>query len=169
MKSIRGNDKGAFANLIQREIDSMLATAKWHFARQIYGSASGKLATCTKNETASTTIGVSSTQFLMEGMTVDILPATGTALATGRRILDVDRSSSEITVSGTALAVTEGAYLTVQGSKDLEMTGLTDIFNTTATTLYGLTRSENSWLNPLVKTSTGAIAQDKMQDIISGQ
>lgn len=169
LKSIRGNDKGAFANLIQREIDSMLATAKWHFARQIYGSASGKLATCTKNETASTTIGVSSTQFLMEGMTVDILPATGTALATGRRILDVDRSSSEITVSGTALAVTEGAYLTVQGSKDLEMTGLTDIFNTTATTLYGLTRSENSWLNPLVKTSTGAIAQDKMQDIISGQ
>ncbi len=167
LKSIRGNDKGSFANLIQREIDGMMATAKWHFARQIYGGAAGTLCTCTTNATASTTIGVSSTQFLMEGITIDIWPSSGSAIATGRRILNVNRATGAITISGTAVAISAGSYITCQGSKGLEMTGLSDLFNLSATSLYGNTRADNSWLNPTVKTSVGAIGQDVLQDMIT--
>ncbi len=167
LKSIRGNDKGSFANLIQREIDSMMTTAKWHFARQIYGGAAGTLATCTANATSSTTIGVNSVQFLMEGITIDIWPSSGTAIATARRIINVDRANKTITISGTGVVITSGAFITCQGSKDLEMTGLTDLFNTSATYLYGNTRATSGWLNPTVKTSVGAIGQDKLQDLIT--
>lgn len=166
LKSIRGNDKGAFANLIEREIKSMVTTAKWHFARQIYGSSVGKLAGCTTNGTASTTIGVDSVQFLMVGITVDILSSSGDKIAEKRRILNVDRTKKQITISGTGVVITAGAFLTVQGSHNLELTGLTDLFNTSAATLYGNTRATNSWINPLVKAG-GAISEATMQDVIT--
>ena len=166
LKSIRANDKGAFANLIEREIASMTTTAKWHFARQIYGSAKGKLATCTTNGTASTTIGVDSVQFLMVGITVDVLDSSGGTIAEKRRILNVDRTKKQITISGTGVVITAGAFLTVQNSHNLELTGLTDLFNTSAATLYGNSRSANSWINPIVKAG-GEISEATMQETIT--
>lgn len=167
LKSVKGNDKGSFANLIEREIQGMLHTAKWHFARQVYGSASGKIANCVAGN-ASTEIGVDSVQFLIEGITIDIVGSDGGVVANARRILNIDRKTNEITISGTAVTVPEGAYITAQGSAGLEMTGLTDLFNVESAQLYGNTRADNSWLNPTVETSVGEISQGLLQNTITG-
>ena len=53
----------------------------------------------------------------------------------------------------------------VQGSKGKEITGLGAIFDTTKP-LYGITRSSNSVLCPLVKTGVGAIDETKIQEVI---
>lgn len=166
LKSVKGNDKGSFANLVEREIKSMLHTAKWHFARQVYGSSSGKIANCTPGS-ASTKVVVDSTQFLIEGITIDILASDGNHIAKARRILNIDRTKKELTISGTAVTVSSGAYITAQGSAGLEMTGLTDLFNTGAAQLYGNTRADNSWLNPTVKTGVGEISQGLLQETIT--
>ena len=166
LKSIRGNDKGAFANLIQREIDTMIKTAKWHFARQIYGSAKGKLATCKANSTAGNKIAVDSTQFLIPGITIDILNSTGGDVAVRRRVKDVDHKNKTITISGAATAVTATDFIVTQKSHNLELTGLEDIFNTSLTTLYGVTRANHSWINPLVDTM-GSITETGLQDAIT--
>ena len=167
LKSVKGNDKGSFANLIEREIQGMLHTAKWHFARQVYGSASGKIANCVAGG-ASTKIGVDSVQFLIEGITIDIMRSDGGVVEKARRILNIDRKTNEITISGTAVTVPEGAYITAQGSAGLEMTGLTDLFNVGAAQLYGNTRADNSWLNPTVNTAVGEISQGLLQNTITG-
>lgn len=167
LKSVKGIDKGSFANLIEREIQGMLHTAKWHFARQVYGSSSGKIANCVAGG-ASTKIGVDSVQFLIEGITIDIMRSDGGVVENARRILNIDRNTNEITISGTAVTVPEGAYITAQGSAGLEMTGLTDLFNVGAAQLYGNTRADNSWLNPTVETAVGEISQGLLQNTITG-
>ena len=167
LKSVRGNDKGSFANLIEREIQSMLHTGKWHFARQVYGSSSGKIANCVKGASASTKVAVDSVQFLIEGITIDILASGGTTIASARRILNIDRGKKELTISGTAITVTDGAYITAQGSAGLEMTGLNDLFNIEAAQLYGNNRADNSWLNPTVDNAAGELTQGLLQKTIT--
>ena len=55
--------------------------------------------------------------------------------------------------------------LCVQGSYGLELTGLGAIFGE-GTTLYGLTRSENKWLEPYKKDVNGAISETAIQTAI---
>lgn len=167
MRSIRGNDKGAFGDLIEREIDGMMQTAKWHFARQISGSSTGILATC-KAATSVTKIPVNDRRLLIEGITIDILTSTGTPIAQKRRIKNINRSTNEITIDGAAITVEKGAIITAQGSYNLELTGLGDLFNLELTQLYGNDRKENDWLNPLVKEG-GEISDVLLHTTITDQ
>lgn len=169
LKSIKGNDKGAFGDLIQREIDGMMETAKWHFARQVSGSSTGVLTTCTAGGGASNTIGVDSVRLLMEGITVDILEEDGTPVATARRILNIDRKNKTITVNGTAVSVAAGMLITAQGSYQLELTGLDDIFNLDSAQLYKNDRATNDWLNPYVLENAGEINDVLLTETIMQQ
>ena len=85
----------------------------------------------------------------------------------GRRILNVDRDKDEITISGAGVTIGAGSFLTNQGSYNLEMTGMADIFNLDLVTLYENKRSENSWLNPYVNTEAGEITQTMLQNVIT--
>lgn len=165
LKSVKANDRGAFANLVEREIRGMLHTAKWHFARQVYGSSSGKLAACVSS--SGNKITVDSVQFLIEGITIDVLSSGGSELAKARRILNIDRAKKEVTVSGASVGDVSGGYITAQGSAGLEMTGLADLFNIDAAQLYGNTRADNSWLNPKVNKTAGEITQGLLQETIT--
>ena len=59
----------------------------------------------------------------------------------------------------------EGASVCVQGSYNLELTGLGAIFKTTGT-LYGLDRATHKWMIPYIKTSVGAISETVIQTAI---
>ena len=169
LKSLKGNDKGAFGDLIQREIDGMMETAKWHFARQVSGKSDGVLTTCKASGNATNKIPVNDVRLLIEGITIDILQTSGTPLATARRILNIDRSKNEITISGTAVTTTAGMLITAQGSYKLELTGLGDLFDLSSTTLYGNERASNSWLNPKVVESATEISDAMLTKAIMEQ
>lgn len=164
-----GANAGAFAALVEEEIKNMIATAKWQFGRQIYGSHTGKLAKCTGNGASSSVIGVDSTQFLMPGMTIDIVSSSGAVQEgkKGLRVMDVNHDTDEIRIAGAGVSVADGDFITNQRSYNLEMTGLADIFDLTTESLYGNKRAENSWLNPYVKTGVGEISQSMLQDVIT--
>lgn len=156
MKSIKGNDRGAFGDLIAREIDGMTETAKWHFARQVSGSSTGVLATVTAGSGNKITVG--NHRMLLEGMTIDVLTAEGTEVAKARRILNINRKTGEITLSGASVGASAGNVITAQGSWGLELTGLGDLFNLDLATLYGNDRKTNDWINPYVNKDAGEIS-----------
>lgn len=164
-KAIRASadDRGAFTDLLNAELDGLLKASKFNLGRMLYGDGTGCVATV--EDVADGVIEVADTRNLIEGLVVDFYSGETLKLA-GARITSVDHANLTVTVDkDVSTAVTEGAAMYVQGSKGKEITGLGAIFDTTKP-LYGITRSSNSVLSPLVKTGVGAIDETKIQEVI---
>lgn len=156
-KAIRAseNNSGAFVNLLQAEMEGLVKASKFNFGRMLFGDGSGKL--CKAISANGDSISVDSVSNLIEGMTIDVISnSTKTPIVSGCRITSVDRLKQKILVAGPSIqggTVTDGDFLTVQGSYNKELTGLGAIFST-AGSLYGLTRSGYKWMSPYSTTAT---------------
>jgi len=169
-KAIRAseNSAGAFVNLLNAEMEGLLKASKFNFGRMLYGDGSGKLATTATIEGATdfTVIKLSTLKNVMEGMVIDVYQSSDNSVVlTGRRIISIDRADSTVKISGTVLsAIGDGHYITVQGSKDLELTGLAAIFSDND--LYGLSRATYNWMKPYQDSSSSAISSSLIQKAI---
>ncbi len=166
-KAIRAseNNSGAFVSLLNAEMDGLIKSSAFNFGRMLFGDGTGTLATV--SSISNGVITLSSTSNLIEGMIVDFRNASGEEIAgaTGRKIILVNRINKTIKVSGTTLTdtiVPKNSIITVQGSYQNEITGLGAIFGN-GDTLYGLSKSENAWLNPYKKDSVGQISESILQ------
>lgn len=169
-KAIRAseNNVGAFVNLLNAEMEGLVKSSSFNFGRMLFGDGNGVLAKVTG--ITSGVITVSSVKNIAEGMMIDFRNASGAVLTAAgvRRITSVDRANKTIKVSGTALTTTEvpaNSLVCIQGSYGQEITGLAAIFDTDGT-LYGLSRADNKWLNPYIKSSTGELTEEKIQTAI---
>lgn len=169
-KAIRAseNNVGAFVNLLNAEMEGLVKSSSFNFGRMLFGDGNGVLAKVTG--ITSGVITVSSVKNIAEGMMIDFRNASGAVLTAAgvRRITSVDRANKTIKVSGTALTTTEvpaNSLVCIQGSYGQEITGLAAIFDTNRT-LYGLSRADNKWLNPYIKSSTGELTEEKIQTAI---
>lgn len=166
-KAVRAseNNVGAFVNLLNAEMDGLVRSSSFNFGRMLFGDGSGVLTTV--SAVSGTTVTAASVKNLIEGMVVDFISDdTAVTGATGRRITSVDRDNKTFTVSGTTLTgVAKDDKVCVQGSYNLELTGLGAIFKTTGT-IYGLDRATHKWLIPYIKTSVGAITETAIQTAI---
>ena len=170
-KAVRAsqNSAGAFVNLLNAEMDGLLKASKFNFGRMLYGDGSGLIATTVANVGESNDVlTVDSVRALMEGMTVDVYNASDvkdTALS-GARIIAIDRDSKTVKLSATAAsAIGAGYKLYVQGSKGNEITGLEAVFGDTPT-IYGLARSDYSFLKPYVKNVSGKVTPGALQSAV---
>ena len=167
-KAIRAsqNNAGAFVNLLNAEMEGLLKASKFNFGRMLYGDGTGTHPTG-ESDSGNKLVGASE-HTVIEGMVVDALTSEGASTGVaGRRITSIDRSSKTITLSGNAIpasTLTKGNIITVQGSYKNELTGLGAIFGT-GSTLYGLSKTANKWLNPRSYTST-AIDDVTIQKVI---
>ena len=152
------NNEGAFVNILNDEMDGLIASSSFHFGRMLYGDGSGKL--CTISSVTGTKYTVDTVQNLAEGMIVDVYGSGGSAVATGRTVTAVDRENAAVTLSGASVTGT-GNYLVLQNSHGLEITGLGAIFSDSAT-LYGVNRAENPWMKPVKISSVGTISESKI-------
>lgn len=167
-KAVRAseNNVGAFVNLLNAEMDGLIKASSFNFGRMLFGDGSGVL--CTVSSVSGNTVTVDSVKNLIEGMVVDFLDdGSAIAGAAGRRITGVDRDNKTFTVTGSALdeAIAAGNAVCVQGSYNLELTGLGAIFQTTGS-LYGLDRATHKWMIPYIKTKVGAISETVIQTAI---
>ena len=127
----------------------------------LYGDGSGKLATVVQASTQDTLAEVDSVRNLIEGMVVDFYnDQTVIEGLKGVRIVAIDRQNSQIKLN-TTVTIPQGAVMYVQGSKDQEITGLGAIFKTSGT-LYGVDKSQYTWMNPYVKAET-SIGDETLQ------
>lgn len=160
-KAIRASAShtGAFINLLDDEMESLIKSSAFNLGRMIYGDGTGKVATVKSLvSTTDKTPVFDSVRNLVEGMKIDIYNGT-TAVKTGITITYVDRQSKKITCSESLVDVCPvGCVVYASGSKDNEITGLSRIFDTTTANkmLYGVDRTENKWLYPYVKSYTDA-------------
>ena len=157
---LANNNKAAMLNALDMEIKGSYAAAKWNIARSLFGDGTGKLATVTALEAAGTEVTVSDTSKLIEGLKVDFYAAgaaTGsTPSKAGVRILSINRKDKKITVD-TSFKYVAG-FITVQNSYGRELTGLGAIMDTSVTSLYGLTKSTNAWINPTIIDASNDIS-----------
>ena len=167
-KAVRAseNSAGAFVDLLNAEMEGLLRSSAFNFGRMLFGDGSGIL--CTVSAVTGNVVTVDSVKNVIEGMTVDVLDADGDQVSgvTARRITAVDRTDKTITLSGGALTgVVAGCTLCVQGSHNLELTGLGAIFKDDGS-LYGLSRAERPWMIPYIKESVGTISENAIQTAI---
>lgn len=174
------NSAGAFVNLLNAEMESLIKASSFNFGRMLFGNGTGLLCEIVSNQASSgssTTFVVNSTQNLAEGMIVDIVNGAGSVYSgkSGVKIVNIDRANKAVTlavtgISADALKVASGQttkyYLCVQGSFGKELTGLGEIFNTAGDTLYGLNRSTNSWLAPTIKDIHSSNATQGISDVV---
>lgn len=168
-KAIRAsqNSVGAFVNLLNAEMEGLLKASKFNFGRMLYGDGSGLLATSVENLSASKTdITVDSVKGIIEGLTVDVYNSSDAVVIAGARVNTIDRAQKIISLSKEASSVLgSGCKIYVQGSRNNELTGLEAIFKNTGS-IYGLNRSDYSFLAPYTKTIAGSVSVEAIQDAI---
>ena len=171
-KAIRAseNNSGAFVNLLNDEMESLVKASSFNLGRMLYGDGSGLLATTSAGiESGVIYFTVDDARNIIEGMILDVYAEdVKNATFSGYRVSYVDRTAGanlvymDMPTSLGALAV--GAKLYVQGSKDFEITGLEAIFG--ANDLYGLSRTVYPWLNPYQDSTEKEISDILLQDTI---
>lgn len=165
MKATKSN-KGAFIDALVSEMEGLKEACKFIYGRDLYLDPTGILAS-TSAGSGVTTITVSDTRYLIEGMTIDILDSADSYNAitngTARRIGAVDRVNSTITLSGSAtVSPLTTTRIVTQNSYNNSLTGLTEIFKNTGN-LYGVNRATTPWLVPVMTSSFGAISDVAIQ------
>ena len=168
-KAIRAseNNSGAFVNLLTDEMEGLIKASSFNLGRMLYGDGSGELATTSAAITSSSTyVEVTDTRNLIEGMVVDVFADQVLGFA-GARISYVDRVNNYVyfdVMPTVSAAISAGAKLFVQGSKDNEITGLEAIFG--SGDLYGVSRSTYKWLTPYVNSASVAMDDITLQNTI---
>lgn len=154
VRAAAGNS-GAFLNLLEGEMQNLIASAKLNFGRMLYGNGTGVLGTVAS--VTGNSIVLDDVKGCFEGMIVDVVSSESDAtIVAARRIGTVDRANKKITLEGAAITagtISANDYVTVQGSYENEITGLGAIFGTDSI-LYGIDRDTHKWLKPYNKTST---------------
>ena len=149
---------GAMANALDTEVKGAYETAKWNVGRSLFGNGTGILAQ-TAGTVNGTVFTVDSVANLKEGLIIDVydgVSLTATKKAEGVRILAVNRAGKTITVDKSVTAP-DGGGITVQNSKGREITGLGAIFDDGITSLYGVDKTANPFLKPVVYDCGGDI------------
>lgn len=167
-KAVRAseNNVGAFVNLLNAEMDGLIRSSAFNFGRMLFGDGSGVL--CKVVSVSGNTVTADGVKNLIEGMVVDVLAAGGAPIsgAKGRRVVAVDRAAKTFTLSGDALTgVAKDNLVCVQGSYNLELTGIGAIFKDTGS-LYGLDRATHKWMIPYMQSSVGTLSETVMQKAI---
>ena len=148
---------GAMANALDTEVQGAYAAAKWNVGRSLFGDGTGILANC--EDITGTKVVVDDVKNLKEGLIVDFIVSGGDKInSDGVRILAIDRASKTITLSDTVPSPGSAVSITVQGSYNKEMTGLGAIFYDSVPTLYGINKTDNPFIKPVVHACGGDIS-----------
>lgn len=161
-KAIRASvsDSGAFVNLLNDEMESLIKSSSFNLGRMIYGDGTGLVATAVVDSGTTT---FDSVKNLVEGMKVDIY-SNSTLTKSGVVITYVNRAEKKVSFDQT-ISFSNGDKLYACGSKDNEITGIKRIFDKSAENkmLYGVDRTNYAWLYPYVYAPT---SQTEVSDIV---
>lgn len=168
------SSKSSMIDVLDQEIKSSYAAAKWNVGRSFFGNGLGKLANVAALATAGNTVLVDNVQYLIEGLIVDIYTTgdatTAIAQSAGRRIMDINRvpdtnSKYSVLLDGAASTLAAG-FMTVQNSYGREITGLNTIFDDSVTSLYGVAKASNSFIKPITRDANNDITDSILTSCI---
>ena len=154
-----GGGSGSMVDILDGEIKGAYEAAKWNVARSVFGNGTGILTSCTFDSSEVTEAYVSDVKNVIEGLIVDVYDSNKTKRATAR-IKSVDRKAKKITFWEKITTVISGEtfFLTVQNSYNNEITGIGAIFDDGVDEIYGVKKSENLFIKPVIKDAEGDIS-----------
>ena len=167
-KAIRAsaNNEGAFVNLLNDEMESLVKSASLNFGRMLFGNGTGYLSDV--SEVKGKHVYVGDTASFLEGMYVDFIDPSDVAIpeAENVKIVQVDRMNGIIiTEKDCSEYLLEGCPIYMHGSRDYELTGLGALFDEYHD-MYGLNRMENPTICPYRMNNVGEISDLKIQKAI---
>lgn len=162
-KALRTSETGSATavSLLNAEMNGLIKASKDNFSRMLFGDGTGYLCKIVSISDDKLSATVDDVKNITEGMLVDVY--LGDSIDTrysANRITDVDKENSKIYFTKAMKDTPKNSALYVSGSKNQELTGLGAIFSDSATSLYGLEKSGNRWLNPNVKTVASLSYED---------
>lgn len=152
-KAIRASasNKGAFVNLLNDEMESLIKSSSFNLGRMLYGDGTGLLATVSSVEGSVVTFD--SVKNFVEGAKVDIYNGEN-IVKSGLTVVYVDRANKAVTFNESNISsVCQAGYKAYAcNSKDKEITGIKRLFDTTEQNkvLYGVDRTQYKWLYPYI-------------------
>ncbi len=163
------NNEGAFVNLLNDQMQSLVKSASFNFGRMLFGDGTGKLAQIISGG-ADGTMTLNDVKGVFEGMILYVYLATGEKANEygALTVTNVDRENNTVKVTGKVTdftGIASGAYVSLQASVGNEITGLGAIFNDTGA-LYGVDRAKYGLMKPYKKTNVGEISESVIQTAI---
>ena len=163
------NSAGAFVNLLNDEMESLIKSSTFNLGRMLYGDGSGILATVNaSNEIAAEYISLDTVKNLIENSVCKFVNSNKKSYNNSYQpivVSNIDRVNKKINFDRYADADFNGLHLATLYGLHNEITGLGKIFDESAE-LYGLKKANHAWLNPYVKTEVGALSETVMQKAI---
>lgn len=169
-KAVRASQSssGAFVNLLNSEMESLIKTCSFHLARMLFGDGTGNLGNVVEHyPSIDDYVKYDDVRNFVEGMVVNFEnPQNASANIPANVVKSVDRENNRVHYKNSFSSALTSAFLTfLPNSKNNELTGLGKIFKKD-NTLYGVDRSQNKWLNPKVVSNAGQITDILIQKMI---
>ena len=159
------NNEGAFVNLLNDEMQSLIKSASFNFGRMLYGDGTGYIASAVMIDVGGK-VTLTDVRGVVEGMIVDFTEEDGTPIpeALGYKVVSVDRAKKLVVFRGTedlADCIPVGARMYLHDSQGYEITGLKAIFGDGE--LYGVDRSSSPIMKAYKVTNVGEISENIIQ------
>lgn len=163
--------RSAFMNVLESTLEDAVTDAADSFGRQTFGDGSGMLAKCNAGaatndiELAPIDEFHEATQYLAEGMFIDIMDGNNDVKVECREITYVDKTTGTIGISGNPVTVEDTYYIVASGNYNQELTGMGCVFATTGE-LYGIDRDTNKFIIPNIDPVNNEIDEVTIQKAI---
>ncbi|MGS2592242.1 phage major capsid protein [Streptomyces hebeiensis] len=145
----------SFASLLDQEINGVQTDLAKDFNRQVYGTSVGVVGTIT-GANATVTVPMTNTQYLEEGMVVDIYNSTGSTLKTaagGVTIQSIVKNTNFVLNVAPGTATVAGDIVVRQGSLNREIIGLQQIVDDTSPLLGIDPAVESKWKSTMYRNA----------------
>lgn len=143
--------------LLLKEMTGVKDALNFNVGRALFGNGKGILCTVTAGSADSNEVVVSDVKNLRIGFKIDIYATGGTTpVQAKRRITSIDRKNKKITVDGAKFTAVAG-FITLQNSYGKEIFGIGSFFDSSITSIYGVSKSGNSWLTPEIYDADNSI------------
>ncbi len=171
-KAVRAsaNNEGAFVNLLNDEMQTLLKTASFNFGRMLFGNGTGVMA-IVEAVGAKNTLTLSSVKGLVEGMVIEICDPMMDVVndCKNMKIIEIDRAAKKIKVSHTTTLndgiLPPGSYVVIQGSGNHEITGIDALFDEDTEEVYGVSK-ERAVMKAYMQEDVGDITENIIQKAI---
>lgn len=166
-KAVRAsaNNIGAFVNLLNDEMEGLVKASAFNLGRMLYGDGTGLIATA--SSASANTVVCDKVNNLIEGMLIDVYTGETKTNTRPIKVVYVDRVNKTFTFeSSEVLTVSAGDKFYVQGSKGYEISGLGRIFDASADTIYGVSKTQYPWLKPYTSTAETEVSDILIQQAI---
>lgn len=168
-KAIRSsqNSAGAFVNLLNDEMESLVKSSTFNLGRMLYGDGTGIIAKVSDvADSGETEVSVDSVKNLMERLAFRFVGSNGQYVGNTVYVINgIDRAGKTITLDkGLSQEASDFKLATINGLNN-EITGLGKIIGDKGE-LYGVNRANNPWMKSYIKDSVGALTETTMQSVI---